>query len=281
MIRFAQSFVKIGVGRADGPSPAGAHGRTLSCILSCLMLFFSLSASVSASLIILGDADFPPDGTVNLGYTQWVGQSFLSSSDADPKFVVSLQLGMTAVFTNQHFVIRIVREQGSLPNLNETMVEFDVTPLQEGNGSVVTLFPKDAYADIELQPDTLYWIVAGATASDSDAGEQGNGLYRWAYRDDYPEEMSVEGWSIGLNTAQAGSGGSGWTGQQESPYLFSLTLVPEPGTFLLLMGGLLMLWGVQHYAQKRTIFRTACFQGDQAVMQSDDRYFGAVEGIRQ
>lgn len=198
------------------------------------LLVAMLPVYASAAIIVLGDADVAADDSVPIGYTQWEGQSFFSTDEAEPVFVQSLRLAMTMTVPNSNFKVMIVGEENFRPNLADLIVDFDITPLNEGIDPVFMLFPKGAYQNAELLPETNYWIVAGATAPDPETFE--TGIYHWSYILNTPAVTSVGGWNIGTSIASAGTAGDGWIPQTDTPYLFSLTAIPEPRFFAVGLG---------------------------------------------
>jgi hypothetical protein len=209
------------------------------------LLFVMCIATLQASALDLSTLDGTTLGGVPVTYNQWLASSVIASSDVTAAFVSGIAMEVICLVPNSNIFVAITGSNGGRPDLHDIRVVMDTTPLYApvhlGSTEMVSLTPAAAYTTSLLDPGQEYWVVFGSTAPDFQEGNP-SGLYEWNYKSDH-SFPNADGWSIGNRVAAGGTGGQNWVSEINTPYGFSVSLVPvpEPSVLSLLAASSIML----------------------------------------
>ncbi|WP_338684356.1 hypothetical protein [Haloferula helveola] len=197
-------------------------------------LWLPLQAAVSS-------LDLPTStSNATASYNQWLGTSIQAGAAADPEvFAGGLTMRIQKLVPNANTTIMIVGETGLAPDLSKVLAVYDTSPfdsLPTGVDSLVTVLPDPEILPLGHLPSVegeRAWIVFGVTAPDFDQA-LATGLYYWRFATATGPTIDDEhDYSVGDRVAESGTAGTGWSSSVDTPYSFSLEIVPEPGVAML------------------------------------------------
>lgn len=212
--------------------------KTIQLLVASIALYGGGLFAATLSTISL-----PDDGYDVITYNSWKGQSFTLGTSADIGKLTKAQFQLEIVVANISLVARIVGSTPGTgtPDMSDVYTQLTPTNPNPGSNLQPVLFEEDqTIASKALAAGATYWLVIGMTAVDNEQSSPA-GIVRWHYAATNGQGSGAPaGWNVGAKTAVSGTGGAAWSASTTTPYLFDVTLVPEPGLAALLLPAALL-----------------------------------------
>lgn len=169
----------------------------------------------------------PYNATTTVTSVLWSAQSFVTGSDAVRLLSIEIPIGESlggpSIFAELH------ADAG--PMQVGAMLTSFVLPEVSAGALEIELLPTMPTRELDLAPDTIYWVVLGVV---------GAGSFGWSYA----QGNASSGPGSLANYSYSSDGGSSWlTFGNDDPYHIRVNVspIPEPGSAALLFSGLLAI----------------------------------------
>lgn len=162
--------------------------------------------------------------------TQWFAGAFTTGAHAGGYALDNVDIAFTGVATDPTFAVSLWSDADEAPNLSLASLTFS------------SGIQFDALSSVALAPSSTYWLVLSS-------GEEFMGDSSYAWRTTADSSFAVSGgWSVAGSFAQSTDQGALWT-LLPSDYVFAVTAtsvsaVPEPSTYAVVVGGFVMAGAV-------------------------------------